>query len=120
MNLNPITTNIILYCKEYENTVRFYRDRMHLAVTFSTNWFVEFRLNEMARISVADEKRTSLKSCSGQGMTLSLEVEDIQASWDDSIKSGLEPSAISSHPWSAKVFYLFDPEGHRLEIWQSI
>ena len=22
--------------------------------------------------------------------------------------------------WNARVFYLFDPEGHRIEIWQSV
>lgn len=120
MNQNPRTANIILYCKEYEETVRFYKDRMHLPVTFSTDWFVEFCLNKMSRLSVADEKRSSIKSCAGNGMTISLEVEDIQAAWNESKKNGLEPTVIHTHPWNARVFYLFDPEGHRIEIWQPI
>ena len=32
---------------------------------------------------------------------------------------GLEPTRIQEHPWDARVFHLFDPEGHRIEIWQS-
>jgi hypothetical protein len=31
---------------------------------------------------------------------------------------GLEPTAIENHPWNARVFYLFDPERHRIEVWQ--
>jgi len=41
MHKNLITTNMILYCKEWEKTVRFYRDQLHLPVNFSTDWFAE-------------------------------------------------------------------------------
>jgi catechol 2,3-dioxygenase-like lactoylglutathione lyase family enzyme len=52
------TANTILYCKEWEKTVRFYRDRLHLTVIFSTDWFVEFSLTEHSRLSIADEKHS--------------------------------------------------------------
>jgi len=35
-------------------------------------------------------------------------------------KYGLKPTIIKKHPWNARVFYLFDPEGDRIEIWQSV
>ncbi|MDP2644917.1 MAG: VOC family protein, partial [Desulfobacterales bacterium] len=73
------TTNMILYCKEWAKTVRFYRDQLQLPVNFSTDWFLEFRLTEISRLSIADEKRSSIKSCGGQGVTVALEVEDIEA-----------------------------------------
>jgi len=113
------TTNTILYCKEWEKTVRFYRDQLHLPVNFSVNWFVEFRLTENSRLSIADEKRSSIKSCGGKGVTLALEVEDIEAMRGHMESIGLKPTVIKKHPWDARVFHLFDPEGHRMEIWQK-
>ncbi|MBU3950342.1 MAG: VOC family protein [Proteobacteria bacterium] len=115
-----ISTNIILYCKEWEQTVRFYKDRLLLPVNFSTDWFVEFILTASSRLSIANEKRSSIKSCAVKGITLALEVEDIEAVREDMVITGLEPTAIREHSWAARVFYLFDPEGHRIEIWQKI
>ncbi|MBU1055070.1 MAG: VOC family protein [Proteobacteria bacterium] len=114
-----ISTNMILYCKEWGKTVCFYKDRLHLPINFSTDWFVEFSLTASSRLSIADEKRSSIKSCAVKGITLALEVEDIEAVREDMVKNGLEPTAISKHAWNARVFYLFDPEGHRIEIWQK-
>jgi len=90
-----------------------------LPVSFSTDWFVEFCVGATSRLSIADAKQTSIKSCNGKGVTLSLEVENIDNAWGLVKKAGLNPTTIKRHPWDAFVFYLFDPEGHRLEIWQS-
>ncbi len=114
-----ITTNTILYCKEWEETVEFYRDKLKLPIIFATDWFVEFGLNAMSRLSIADEKRSSIKSCGGKGITLTLEVDDIEASWEQAKKNGLKPTQLREHQWDARVFYIFDPEEHRIEIWQS-
>ena len=111
--------NTIIYCSKWEETVRFYRDRLKLSVSFSTDWFVEFSLNAMSRLSIADEKRTSIKTSHGKGITLSWEVDRIERAWADTQKSGLEPTEIQKHPWGARAFHLFDPEGNRIELWQS-
>lgn len=113
------TANTILYCSKWQETVRFYRNCMMLPVTFSTDWFVEFRLSGKSRLSVADEKRASIKSGRGKGVTLSLEVENIDDARDIFEKAGVGPTAVKTHPWDARVFYFFDPEGHRIEIWQA-
>jgi predicted enzyme related to lactoylglutathione lyase len=120
MHKSPTTTNMILYCKEWGKTVRFYRDQLHLIVSFSTDWFVEFALTTSSRLSVADEKRSSIKSCEGKGVTLALEVEDIDGVWEYMEKIGVKPTVIRKHPWDARVFHLYDPEGHRIEIWQPL
>jgi hypothetical protein len=52
------STNTILYCNKWEETVEFYRTGLKLPVISSNEWFVEFKLNEMSRVSVADEART--------------------------------------------------------------
>lgn len=119
MLIRPVTTNIILYCQKWAPVVDFYRNLLQLPVLFATDWFVEFALNPVSRLSVADEKRSSIKSCAGRGVTLSLEVEDIDKTWGYLNKAGLCPTIIREHPWNARVFYFFDPEGHRLEIWQN-
>ena len=120
MQIRPKTTNIILYCKKWAATVDFYRNGLGLPVLFENDWFVEFDFNSASRLSIADEQRASIKTSSGNGITLSLEVTDIQTYWEQMEKKSLNPTPIRKHPWNAKVFYLFDPEGHRIEIWQKI
>jgi catechol 2,3-dioxygenase-like lactoylglutathione lyase family enzyme len=78
-------TNTILYCKRWKETVAFYQQHLGLPITFSTDWFVEFRLAETV--------------------------------WESLQERGLRPQPLRDHPWGARAFYLFDPEGHRLEIW---
>lgn len=118
MQKNLKTTNTILYCKDWEETVRFYRDRLHLPVNFSTDWFVEFRLTDSSRLSLADEKRSSIKSGGGRGITIALEVDDIETAHLFAEQMRLNPTTVRKHPWNAQVFYFFDPEGRRVEIWQ--
>ena len=119
MHKNVITANIILYCKEWDATVRFYRDGLHLPVLFSADWFIEFGLTETSRLSIADEKHASVKSCKNAGITLTLQVQDINAAREFAEKMGLTPTEVKTHPWSARLFHIFDPEGHRVEMWQS-
>jgi predicted enzyme related to lactoylglutathione lyase len=109
---------MILYCKQWDKVVSFYRDLLQLPVNFSTDWFVEFNLTPDSRLSIADENRSSTKSCAGKGITIALEVKDIDAMRESITKKGLDPTGIKKHLWAARVFYLFDPEGHRIEIWQ--
>ena len=111
--------NIILYCREWEQAVHFYKNRLHLPVTAAFDWFVEFQLTDSSRMSIADEKRASRKSNRGKSITIALEVDDIQSVWHILDKNGLQPTEIKDHPWNALVFYIFDPEGHRIEIWQA-
>jgi len=113
------TVNTILYCTKWKETVWFYRECLNLPIIFSTDWFIEFCVSTESRLSIADTKRASIKSCNGKGVTISLEVENINNTWGIVEKAGLNPTTIERHPWNAFVFYLFDPEGHRLEVWQS-
>ncbi len=113
------TANTILYCRNWQAMVRFYRDRLGLPVHFANDWFVEFSLTGTARLSIADETRASVKSAGGQGITLALEVDDVEAAHRWAENARLAPTPLRSHPWDARVFYLTDPEGHRIEIWQA-
>jgi hypothetical protein len=96
--MNIKTSNIILYCKKWNETVTFYRDMLRFPIHFSNEWFVEFSLTGNARLSVANEERSSIKSCQGKGITISLEVEDIETMYSLMEVSGLRArEKITSH-----------------------
>jgi len=114
-----ISTNTILYCRRWQETLCFYRDGLSLKVNFITDWFVELVLSKNARISIADEKRTSIRTPDTHGITIALQVDDIDSAWNACINKALHPTEIKDHPWNARVFYVFDPEGRRIEIWQA-
>lgn len=116
-NLSFKSINTILYCKKWSETVNFYRDVLKLEINFTSDWFIEFRVSETAFLSVADERRASIKSSAGAGLTITLQVEEIETPWRYLHSQGLEPGLIKEHAWGGQVFYFYDPEGHRLEIW---
>ena len=111
--------NIILYCRHWQNTVRFYRDQLALPVAFENDWFVEFQLTAGAYLSIADSRRASIRDVHGQGITLTLRVPDIDAVQAELQQRGIESTTIRRR-WNALVFYCHDPEGHRLEFWQEL
>ena len=108
--------NTILYCKKWRETVAFYKDGLKLLAISSNEWFVEFKLNEMSRLSVADETRTSIRSGDGKGITISLQVSDIEQTRAELMDAGITPTPIKE-VWGSKAIYVHDPEGNRLEFW---
>ncbi len=120
MGLDFKSANTILYCQKWAETVAFYQHRLGLPVTYASDWFVEFKLTEGAYLSVADEARATVKSSSGAGLTVTLQVNDAQQAWQQLHNRGLVPDPVRQHAWGAHVFYFYDPEGHRLEIWSPM
>jgi predicted enzyme related to lactoylglutathione lyase len=108
--------NTILYCRKWVETVAFYRDALKLPALSSTDWFVEFELNKNTRLSVADETRASVKSGAGRGITISLQVADLDEIRSELLEAGLSPTPIKKI-WGSQTCYLHDPEGNRLELW---
>jgi predicted enzyme related to lactoylglutathione lyase len=111
------TVNTILYCKKWNETVDFYKTKLKLQVTASFEWFVEFKLNEASRLSIADEGRTSISSSGGKGHTITMRVDDIGETRSVLEEAGISPAPVKDHPWGARVIYIYDPEGNRLEFW---
>jgi len=109
--------NTILYCKKWRRTVVFYKDDLKLPISFENEWFVEFKVNDRACLSVADESKATINSSKGAGITLAFQTDNIHKAWQLLLNKGLAPCSIKEHAWGAEVFYLFDPEGHRIEIW---
>jgi len=110
-------TNTILYCIRWAATVKFYRDMINLPVLLQKAWFVEFELTDNSCLSVADAARTSVGSAGGAGITLSWQVEDIDSIKDRMRSDGIDVSPITV-TWGARNFFVFDPEGNRIEFWE--
>jgi predicted enzyme related to lactoylglutathione lyase len=113
------TVNTILYCKKWDETVDSYKTRLKLQVTTSLEWFVEFKLNETSRLSIANEARTSISSSDGKGITITMEVDDSKATHSYLKEAGLNPTEIIDHAWGSRVIYIYDPEGNRLGFWSQ-
>jgi predicted enzyme related to lactoylglutathione lyase len=112
-----ICANTILYCEKWPETVVFYQTGLHLPVTVSKDWFVEFRLTDTARLSIADTGRTSRNTSRGQGHLITFQVKDMKETRSRLCRAGLNPTPVITHAWGAKVMYLTDPEGNCLEFW---
>ncbi len=110
--------NTILYCKKWQETVAFYKNGLKLLVISSNDWFVEFKLNDMSRLSVANEARTSIDSGDGKGITISLQVADIEQTRTELMEAEITPTP-SKEVWGSKAIYIHDPEGNRLEFWMG-
>jgi catechol 2,3-dioxygenase-like lactoylglutathione lyase family enzyme len=108
--------NTILYCRNWKNTVRFYRDTLKFSVNYKRDWFIEFHLTESSYLSIADASSASIKSADGDGVTLSWQVENIELTRGWFQGRGVKTSPVKP-VWGARSFYFFDPEGHRIEVW---
>jgi uncharacterized glyoxalase superfamily protein PhnB len=108
--------NTILYCRNWSECVAFYRDDLKLEISFANEWFVEFKLNATACLSVVDESRAWVGPSSGEGVMVSFKVENLVDTYSEMAKSGLEPTPIEE-VWGTEVFSIFDPEGIRIEFW---
>ncbi len=111
-------TNTILYCQNWEAAAAFYRDTLGLRASFANDWFVEFVLHDGAHLSIADAARASIAAVGGQGITLAWQVEDLPAMRAEMEAVGVAVTPIKRR-WGAWVCYCYDPEGHRIELWEK-
>lgn len=111
-------TNTILYCRNWKTTVNFYRDDLNFMINHETEWFVEFQLMEGTYLSIANAAYASIKSADGGWITLSWQVEDVELMHRRLREIGIETGPIKDI-WGARAFYIFDPEGHRIELWSQ-
>ena len=116
--IKPNRANTILYCRRWEETVRFYRDVLEMPILFEKGWFVEFMVAKDSYISIADATRTTIAGSGGHGITLSWQVDQLDVLHRRLSDKGVVVSPIKTK-WGATVFYFFDPEGHRIEIWSQ-
>ena len=108
----------VLFCRHWLPTVRFYREDLGLPVLADSDWYVEFRITGEASLSVTDATKATVDHVGGQGITLSWRVPDLAEARKRLADRSLQLSEIRT-VMSAAVFYVTDPEGHRIEIWSK-
>ncbi len=111
-------TNTILYCRQWQATVGFYKEQLGLRINQATNWFVEFQLAENQFVSIADAAKSTIVPADGNGITLSWQVGDLTSAHRELNRRGIAVSPILPK-WGARVCYFHDPEGNRIELWSS-
>ena len=109
--------NTVLYCRCFQRTLTFYQQTLGLRPGFRTDWFVEFEVAPGACLSVADDRRATVKAAAGAGITVTLRVADVRAFHAQLVARGESPPPVGARPWGAEGFLLRDPEGTRIEIW---
>lgn len=116
-----LSANTILYCRHWDLSRRFYREVMGLTPTHEQgDWFIEFRVNERAHLSIADASRCTIEPADGKGLTLSFFVKDLREAHAHFVAHGLQPDPIRDrHDWRAPYFFVRDPEGNRIEFWSA-
>ncbi|GJL81126.1 MAG: hypothetical protein DHS20C01_07600 [marine bacterium B5-7] len=109
--------NTILYCRHFEECVRFYRTVLDLEVVVEKSWFVEFKVTDNAYLSCADAQRTTIPPAGGDGLTLTFEITDVDGYHDELVRTGARLTQLVNHAWGARTFYVFDPDERRIEFW---
>ena len=117
--------NTIVYCTDFKKCVAFYSGLPGFTVAMKTEWLVEYRVADSAFVSVADASRTTIPSAGGKGLTLTFKVDDADAIHRLLSESGARITQPTDHAWGdhqsgARTFYVFDPEGRRLEFWSPL
>ena len=111
-------SNTILYCSRWSDTVAFYRDVIGLDSTVHNDWFVEFDLHNDTHLSVADAAHTTVDPSHGAGLTLSWNVDDLDATCARLADRGVNVPA-QIRRWGALAVFVRDPEGNRIELWEA-
>lgn len=110
--------NTILYTDCWVEMVSFYGEVLGMSVEFENDWFVEFAAGPGAFVSVADAQRTSISPGSGDGITLSWQVDDVHEVRTELLDLGVEAGPIGAR-WGADVLEVHDPAGNRVEFWSA-
>ena len=108
----------MLYCSRWAETVDFYATTIGFDRSLENDWFVEFDLHDGAHLSVANADRATIAANGGDGLTLSWQVADLDAERSRLSALGVAVSAPTPR-WGALTAFLHDPEGNRIELWQS-
>lgn len=116
--LEILTTNTIIYCKNWVRTRRFYSEVLGLKERFrKDDWFVEYTLFDGSCLSIADASRCTISPSGGDGLTLSFQVENLLALFMHLKEKQVSPTPIRENSWRAPFFFIRDPENTRIEFW---
>jgi uncharacterized glyoxalase superfamily protein PhnB len=117
-------TNILLWVQENQLSEKFYK-KLGFEVTTSTPAYSELKHGnfKIVLVNMRDEDEfagDSLAGEKGKGMYIYVWVEDIDATYEELIKKGLQPSTKPRDwAWGNREFILKDPDGYKLCFWHK-
>lgn len=118
----------IVYVKNVEAAVRFYRQAFDLELRFITEWkdyaemetgstALAFASNRFATIELPIPIQESDPDKPAPGFTISFKCVDVVEAYERAIGAGASPTADPEiKPWGQTVAYVRDPDGVLIEI----
>lgn len=103
-----------------EESRKFYADFLGMKPAMDMEWVITFVAdnNPTAQITLVKSDETVH---SPQGITISIEVEDVDKLYQDAKTSGYEITyALKDEPWGVRRFWVLDPNGVTINIMMHV
>jgi lactoylglutathione lyase len=116
---------VILYVRDLERSIAFYRDVIGLPFKFSQSGYAEFAtegtkfaLYERAQLPKLIGRQAGVGEAT---MEVAFLVEDVDGEADRLLAAGVTVlSGPIDRPWGQRTFHLLDPDGHVVELAQEL
>jgi catechol 2,3-dioxygenase-like lactoylglutathione lyase family enzyme len=115
--------HVALHVADVETSCAFYRDVMQLeaiprpAFTFPGAWF---RLGDRQELHLIGQRREPVAGAASRGNHWALLVDDLDA-WESYLQNkGVQYTPRRTRPDGAYQIYIFDPDGHCLELCTAV
>ena len=121
--------SVVLYVKDLETSLRYYRDLLGFAVNFvapsEEGGVAGLRMGDIALILHSDrDSRPGYlppPGSRGRGVLLHLEAEDVDRYHGELVNRGVKISlAPTDQSWGARAMYVYDPDGYNLSFIQRL
>jgi uncharacterized glyoxalase superfamily protein PhnB len=118
-------TNLLFWVQENKLSEKFYK-KLGFEVLQSDEEHSLVALNSFSidLVSMRDEEqfaRDSMSADKGRGVYVYINVDTIDAKYQELTVAGLAPSTEPKNwPWGNREFILKDPDGYKLCFWQAI
>lgn len=118
-NLTLASFGTVLYCRNWEECVEFYRKLLDCPISFRNEFFVEFLPSPGARLGLMNVSRTRKQVTAPESIVISLQVNSLDKAlaFIRTISPHL-PDPID-HPWGVRLVELRDPDGRLVEVWEA-
>lgn len=118
-------SQVRILVEEPTRSYRFYRDVLGLAPSFGEEGepYVTFLAGDATIALFARDGQSEVTDLDapGDGVLLVLEVDDLDDASQALVAAGLAEGAIRERPdWGIRLLHVRDPDGHLIEIVQSI
>lgn len=121
-NISPRYRNTVLFVKDIHSSKTFYHDRLHQEIDFDFDKTVGFK-SGLALWQIADDHpvKTSGIPQQSAGFELYFETENLDRDHKKLINSGIKLlHDIIEESWGQRTVRFYDPDGHLIELGESL